>query len=464
MAESPRAQLTATQAWPWAMLLTALVVFGLSAFGASAAHQFSPHDEQQHFDYAYRMGHFDLPEDNPRFAQETLRELACRGIDFDSLRGTSGCIERSLLADEPPYDPARAPDQGYNTAAAAFPTYYFPTGILGRFLDFLGPWDALLAMRFANGAWLVLASVSIMWIARRYQANLFSTVAAVILMATTATVATVSNFVISDAGILGWVALTAAVTDWTFRKLSKTSLAILGAVMVIGITIDKSYATGLTFVGLFALVKFCDGLWPELRNQSFSKQRWLTLGAGVATMFLAVIAAKWMPRILRMIRRFLTEGSGDVLVPLGRDSFFPPTPFSLDLIYQPLLNVVPPLRAGYIPPEFRSNGALVLTAFVGFALIAATLGSWTTENSREPYATFRTAALGTLILAPVAVSVGLWTTGTYWSISSRFVIGVLPPAFATLAIVVRKRSAIITLSTLAAFQAGFFLVNGAKLI
>lgn len=464
MTEPAPARFSSARAWQWAMILTAVVVFGLNAFGAAVSHHFSPHDEQQHFDYAYRMGRFDLPEDNPRFAQETLRELACRGIDFDRLRGTSGCIERSLLADEPPYDPARAPDQGYNTTAGAFPTYYFPTGLLGRFLDFLGPWDALLAMRFANGAWLVLASVSIIWIARRYQSNLFATVAAVILMATTATVATVSNFVISDAGILGWVALTAVVADWTFRKLSTRRLSVLGVVMLIGMTIDKSYATGLTFVGLFALVKFCDRLWPELRDRSLSKQRWLTLGVGLATMFLAVLAAKWMPRILRSVRQFLTGGSGEIFVPLGRDSFFPSTSFSLDLVYQPLLNVVPPLRAGYLPPEFRGNGALVLTAFVGFALIAATVGSWATENRREPYAAFRTAALGTLILAPVAVSIGLWTTGTYWSITSRFVIGVLPPAFATLAIVVRKRSAIIALSTLAVFQAGFFLVNGAKLL
>ena len=450
--------------WLFFFIATALIVFTLNALGAAAAHHMSAHDEQQHFDYAYRVGHFDIPGDNPLLTQETLRELSCRGIDFSTLRDLGGCVDRRAIAEGIVYDPANFPDGGYNTATGAPPTYYFLTGIIGRFLDFIGPWDALYAMRLANGLWLVLASLSVAWIARRYSASMVATGAAIAIFATTATVATVSNFVTSDAGVLGWAALTCCVADWALRRRSPAALSVLAGMLIVGITIDKAYLVAFVFVASLALVLLLDGLSREVRERSIPRAKWILLAVGAGTIGLLGIGIKVLLPELNRLRRSLTGGEGVVRVTLARDSFFTLPPFSMDLIYRPLAHAVPPLSSGYIPPGLGGPAAVALTTLVGFLLMSATLGSWLTEREATAFSSFRTAALMTLFLGPFALSLGLWLSGTYWEIISRFAISVLPPAFAVVAVVIRRRPAVIAVSILALTQVSNFVYENLHLI
>src|SRR5918996_1640839 len=193
----------------WAIPAILVLSFGFVAFHVEAYPTFSPLDERQHVDYLYRVSRGQLLRMGEQIGQETLRDEACRGLDW-------------ILFTPPPchpnrtYDPNAYPDLGYNSAHVHPPTYYFLTNAVSKALSVTGvSTNFVSAGRLSGGLWLGLALVLFWYAGRELGIPPTNRIIAMVLLGTTPAMIHASSIVNPDStSLLAGVAMLSSVLVW----------------------------------------------------------------------------------------------------------------------------------------------------------------------------------------------------------------------------------------------------------
>src|SRR5262245_20124144 len=173
---------------PLGLLALALVLVGLHVREYRIV---SPIDELQHIDYALKASQGELVRRGDHEGQEALREEACRGLD--NPMPLPSCEARS-------YDPTDFQEEGYNTAYAHPPGYYWVSGIGGRLLAALpGVGGPVTGVRLMGALWLGVGLIATWYALGELSIRASARIAVLVLVASAPTVLLFSATVNPDA-------------------------------------------------------------------------------------------------------------------------------------------------------------------------------------------------------------------------------------------------------------------------
>ena len=183
--------------------------------------QFSPIDEQAHFDYVERLYSHGLPAVGDPLMESTLREIACRGTALPGIV-TPSC-------DSPTFTAKDFPGEGYQYEAQQPPLYYAVTAPVAKVMEKvagLGPVGSARMM----GVFLLIAGLLLSWhVAQLMKIPRLTSLAGIAVMGLSPTVVYYSAIVNNDsAGILcgALVCLVAALAHTKQRSYAKHAVAI----------------------------------------------------------------------------------------------------------------------------------------------------------------------------------------------------------------------------------------------
>ena len=183
--------------------------------------QFSPIDEQAHFDYVERLYSHGLPAVGDPLMESTLREIACRGTALPGIV-TPPCTSPTFTAKD-------FPGEGYQYEAQQPPLYYAVTAPVAKVMEKvagLGPVGSARMM----GVFLLIAGLLLSWhVAQLMKIPRLTSLAGIAVMGLSPTVVYYSAIVNNDsAGILcgALVCLVAALAHTKQRSHAKHAVAI----------------------------------------------------------------------------------------------------------------------------------------------------------------------------------------------------------------------------------------------
>lgn len=196
-------------------------------------------DEFQHVDYLQRTINGEQVRGGEKVGQTSMREQACRGIDYDSV--LPKCDARKLR-------PEMFPGQGFNHTYSDPPTYYVVTGVFAQTVrKVLGVDSLVTAGRSIGILWLGAGLFVSFLLARRLGADRWAAAGVTLLLAATPAVALSSASITTDAPMVvvgGILALTLlAVVEgrrsylWLAPAAGLTMAMKFTALPVIGFTV-----------------------------------------------------------------------------------------------------------------------------------------------------------------------------------------------------------------------------------
>ena len=151
-------------------------------------------DEFQHVDYLQRTINGDHVRGGQKVGQTSMREQACRGIDYDSI--LPKCSAKHLR-------PEQFPGQGFNHTYSDPPTYYVVTGVGAQAVrKVLGVDSLVTAGRSIGILWLAAGLFVSFLLSRRLGADLWAAIGVTLLLAATPAVALSSATITTDAPML----------------------------------------------------------------------------------------------------------------------------------------------------------------------------------------------------------------------------------------------------------------------
>ena len=231
--------------------------------------KFSPIDELRHLDYALQITSGHVPKLGDKLRQDTMREEACRGIDYQWL---------SPPCDSLKFKPAAFRDYGYQTASPHPPLYYILSGISGRTFRDLGIFNGtLVGARLMSALLFGLGFVATFAAGRQLGVRSFPLLAGLGMLLTmpgalhSASIVTPDSF----AMLAGGGALLSAIL-WKKNLLSTRWLIVVGGLV------------GLTkLTNLVMLLAVVAWLVVDALVQKRNDQKFLSLTKAPALMFSA---------------------------------------------------------------------------------------------------------------------------------------------------------------------------------
>ena len=410
--------------------LPALLIFGTVSVLVVAhveAYPFvSPFDEGTHFDYVVEASRGGIVRRGEKLGPEAMREIACRGIDFE------GIVEPPC--DKPRHDPEKFPLEGFSSAEVHPPLYYAITGILARGLVATGAVeDMFTAARLIGILWLGLGLL-VMWHAGRELGIGTAPLAAVTLaMAGTPTLLHASATVTNDTtglvagGLLVWVTL-----RW---ERGRSPLWLVGAIafMALAFKATNSLAVAVCVVYLLLRSRRPAGEQAETEAATARNRR---VGIAVLVGSMLVSVAAWVVihgliatpvvvpipgavgelRLLDVVEN-LTTLITPVSYGLPTDALGTPPYWALGGILGVLVlgaTVYPVLRATFSERWERLAGSAGLTMLLGggaFALVSYFLYGNVTVSAR--YGLSLIPVLGVALAAAIKWRPALWALAVF---------------------------------------------------
>lgn len=151
-------------------------------------------DEFQHVDYLQRTIKGEHVRGGEKVGQTSMREQACRGIDYDSI--LPKCDAKKLR-------PEMFPGQGFNHTYSDPPTYYVVTGVGAQAVrKILGVDSLVTAGRSIGILWLAAGLFVSFLLSRRLGADRWAAAGVTLLLAATPAVALSSATITTDAPML----------------------------------------------------------------------------------------------------------------------------------------------------------------------------------------------------------------------------------------------------------------------
>lgn len=440
--EIPEARRLLLATHVWTILPILVFSFMLVGLHLRAYPTFSPIDERQHVDYLYRITRGELLRMGEQIGQETLRDEACRGLDWNLFTPPPCHPNR-------PYNPDVFPNLGYNSAHIHPPTYYFFASVVAKSLRVTGvARDFVSSARLAGGLWLGLALVLFWYAARELQVSPRSRVIAMVLLATTPTVIHASATVNPDSvALLAGAALLLTTLVWE-RKRGRTILLLpLASALAVALKVTNILAVGAS--ALYLLIRW----WPRRKmarsdpgvRNSYLAAASAVVVAGIATTFLWIVLHNMLIRV-----------PFDPAIELYQIESL-----SINAIVAQMMALVTPLKDAWLPPFFHNEAVNTIAQLVSLGLLAAVFGAILFEHPNRP----RTAVAisgGLVILGSgMALTIFnyLFNSRTYAGIPARYGISVLPFLFLALASALRRPAIFWTVALIAAASLGTVLAG-----
>lgn len=409
----------ATQLWVVVpILFFSFLVVGLHL---NAYPTFSPIDERQHVDYLYRITRGELLRMGEQIGQETLRDEACRGLDWDQFTPPPCHPNR-------PYNPDVFPNLGYNSAHIHPPTYYFLTSVVAKSFRATGiARNFVSSARLSGGLWLGLALILFWYAARELQISTVNRVIAMALLATTPTVIYSSSTVNPDSmALLPGAALLLTTLVWE-RKRGRTILLLpMMAAVAVALKVTNILAVGAS--AIYLLVRWwhrrrAEGIKPAGQKGYVAAASYLA-GAGIATTIV------WL-----LLHTLLVRVPFDPAIELYKvDSL------SLNAILSQAMAMVTPVKDAWLSPFFRTQAVNLILQLVNLSLVAAVFGAVFYGRPRSPRMAVAIAGGLVILVAGMALTVFnyFFNSRTYAGIPARYGISVLPFLFVALASALRR--------------------------
>jgi len=411
--------------WRWNHIGSALTIlvgaFTLVGLHVKAYRTFSPIDERQHVDYLYRVSQGELLRMGEQIGQETLRDEACRGLDWDLFTPPPCHPNR-------PYDPNIYPNSGYNSAHIHPPTYYLLTNMVMKAQSATGvSRNFVSAARLAGGLWLGLGLLAFWYAAAELRVPPFARVVAIVLMVTTPTMLLASSTVNPDAtSLLAGGALLLATLVWERKRGGTIYLIPLAGVLAVALKITNIVAVAAA--GLYLLMRW----WHQRhRTPNDSGKRGGYLLATVALVAAGIATALFWILIHNAIIR----------VPFDpQTEEFRVQSLSADAIVGQLLAVVTPVRDPWLVPFLNNAAVKAIVQLVNLGLVAAVFGAILYGRPGHPQAAVGIS--GSIVIlgsgAIFTIMNYVLNSGTYVAIPPRYGMSAIPFLFLGLASAVRR--------------------------
>lgn len=405
----------------WVLVPILFLSFLLVGLHLQAYPTFSPIDERQHVDYLYRITRGELLRMGEQIGQETLRDEACRGLDWDLFTPPPCHPNR-------PYNPDIFPNLGYNSAHIHPPTYYFLTSVVAKSFRATGiSRNFVSSARLAGGLWLGLALVLFWYAARELQISRVNRIVGSALLATTPTVIYASSTVNPDSmALLAGAALLFTTLVWE-RKRGRTVLLLpVMAALAVGLKVTNILAVAAG--AAYLLVRWWHGRKAEgiepARERGYLAAASYVAGAGIATTFL------WM-----LLHTMLVRVPFDPAIELYKVDGL-----SLNAVLSQMLAMVTPVKDAWLSPFFRTDAVNLILQLVNLSLVAAVFGAVFYGRRKSPRTAVATAGGLVILFAGMALTVFnyFFNSRTFAGIPARYGISVLPFLFIALASALRR--------------------------
>lgn len=409
----------------------------------SQAPKISPVDEHVHIDYALKSGQLQLPAENERLSQQTMRIMACTRLDVEGLY-ISPCENSE-------FNPDVYPDLGYNTASEAQPTYYLITGLFARTLRAVTPIeDSLFSLRLTNWLWIVLASLLLLRELIRSEVRSFLSLGLTLVFALNPVVLASGIHVGPDAALplAGWVLFKISTTSFLNFK-SVTVLSFLSGIML---TIDRAVGLAFSMALLILVMRICHQTWV-----TFNKTReFLPSGERLNLLLLLGMLGSFgaVPALMSWARSIYSGSTGSRSVVLPRDEWFQRPSFSFEGIFDGFWRVFPPVDAtsgGYIIPPLRGLEISILSHLIGTVLVG---GVFTVIASRDNVRVHipAIAAFTVGVFSFPILNLALWLNGgSVWQLIPRFTLAPVMVYFYLTGRALRSNSSQMLVGTLMIF-------------
>lgn len=438
--------------WALAALLAILAMSAaMVAVHVESYPRLSPIDELSHLDYMYRAPTVLAPGD--KVEQEAMHEQACRGVDaegFDPIR----CSRKTV------YDADIYQEKGYNTAATNTPIFYTATRGVAEAIKALTPTGSLFVSgRLASGFWLLLGLLLTFVAGRRAGIAPAPLLAVLALLPASPAILYPSATVTPDAmGLLAGALVVLAALAWERRPGGwRTALLVLVCVVVPLVKLTN-------IVVVAALVLY---LVLNRRRQTLegSTARTADSAAQAATHaehdIAPVITAprRWITAIVVGAAALVTSGAW-ILISNSRNHADPDdvpdmavrfavTEFPWNGLLDSALVMVQPLSSPWVSVGDQSL-LFASTTIVSLVLLGGTLAAalFSSSSSRV------TVLARSLVAAAVLVSLGLVTMGyvtanQYFALPARYGIALVAPMVLVSASLLRTRSSVIIVASVA---------------
>jgi 4-amino-4-deoxy-L-arabinose transferase-like glycosyltransferase len=404
---------------PLGLLALAVVLVGLHVREYSLV---SPIDELQHIDYALKVSKGELVRRGDHEGQEAMREEACRGLD--NPMPIPSC-------EAPSYDPADFQEEGFNTAYAHPPGYYWVSGVGGRLLAALpGVGGPVTGARLMGAAWLGVGLIATWYALGELSIRASARIAVLVLVASAPTVLLFSATVNPDATSLAVGALTLLIVlRWEAGRASPWLLAIVAAAAM------ATKATNL--VGVGAGVLYIVIRWLQARHDAREVAHTLEPGpaAGGPSARLATRPVIGMVAIA-LIAGAVTGGAWAIAtdamarvdameIPMAQRFYV--DRITMDEVIDNVPAGLSPLRQPYLPAMIDGAMLRVAVFFTDLLLVAGVVAALLMSAARSRLRALAGATLAWLVLlGPFFVIFDFFATHAYFVVPPRYGLVLVP--------------------------------------
>ena len=363
--------------------------------------QFSPIDEQAHFDYVERLYSHGLPAVGDPLMESTLREIACRGTALPGIV-TPSC-------DSPTFTAKDFPGEGYQYEAQQPPLYYAVTAPVAKVMEKvagLGPVGSARMM----GVFLLIAGLLLSWhVAQLMKIPRLTSLAGIAVMGLSPTVVYYSAIVNNDsAGILcgALVCLVAALAHTKQRSYAKHAVAIgIVCALTKSVFILPAVIIGMAMVAVS--LHQAGGI-----SVLTSKNKWKNWWQSPSTKTYAHTGAAFFVSSLictlvwTMVMRTLAS------IPLSQLPTFQVlrgTKANLGNVLEEATHLLSPLTGLYHPFQYWNKDVFTFVNTVSLVAIVAGCAAGVFVATRQWWAVLGPLVLLGLFAGGIAMGVGFWT-------------------------------------------------------
>lgn len=438
--------------WALAALLAILAMSaGLVAVHVESYPRLSPIDELSHLDYMYRAPTVLAPGD--KVEQEAMHEQACRGVDaegFDPIR----CSRKTV------YDPDIYQEKGYNTAATNTPIYYTATRGVAEAIKALTPTGSLFVSgRLASGFWLLLGLLLTFVAGRRAGIAAAPLLAVLALLPASPAILYPSATVTPDAmGLLAGAVVVLAALAWE-RRPDRWRTALLALVCILVPLIKLTNIVVVAALVLYLVLNRRRQTLDRSTTGTADSTAQATTDAEHDTSPVITAPRRWITAIVVGAAALVTSAAW-IVISNSRNHADPDdvpdmavrfavTEFPWNGLLDSSLVMVQPLSSPWVSVGDQSL-LFASTTIVSLVLLGGTLAAALFSSSTPRV----TVLARSLVAAAVLVSLGLVTMGyvtanQYFALPARYGIALIAPMVLVSASLLRTRSSVVIVASVA---------------
>lgn len=420
-----------------APILAAFALAGVLIGAHVAAYPLiSVFDEGVHFDYVRKASSGQLVRKGDRIGQETMREMACRGIDqIEWVYPECSSTEA--------YDPRQFPASGYNSADIHPPVYYFLTGVVSRLFTSTGlvsnPLDAA---RYVGILWLGLGLITIWYAGRELDIPPRHLVVGLLLLAANPWVLHAASTVNNDqAAILAGGAVALATLRWESGKWPLWTLGLVALIVPL-FKVTNVIAVALCLIYL-AIRRRPRSEKPPRAERRGPALAWLLGGASLT-------AVTWI-----IIRSALAR---PIITPI--EVWFPPSDAPVEHVFGQLTALVTPVSQRLPSAVLDEPLPTALGSVFGILIVAACIWPLLAGTFRDRKdALAASGGLAMLVGGMLFATTNFVLFGATYGISPRYGLSLVPALGLAVAGSLRWRGSVWAVGVLAALTATVTLLT-----